>query len=73
MSFLKSFLNILGSFLGAAAAKSQEIQQYLPEYETMTDNELKKEYMDLKNEYGTEAGNRLTAVKIVLKSRGYGK
>ncbi len=73
MSFLKSFLNILGSFLGAAAAKYQEVQQYLPEYEMMTDNELKKEYMDLKDKSGTEASNRLAAVKIVLNSRGYGK
>ena len=68
-----SFLDKAGSFLGAVAAKYQEVQQYQHEYEMMTDNELKKEYMDLKDKSGTEASNRLEAVKIVLRSRGYGK
>ncbi len=68
-----SLLNNLGSFLGSVAAKCQEVQQYQREYEAMSDYELKKEYMDLKNKSGTEESNRLVAVKLVLQSRGYGK
>lgn len=66
------FMDIIGDCMGKAAARMNEIQQYAREYEVMTDDELKKEYNDLRGRSGTEERNRLAAVVYVLKNRGYG-
>lgn len=66
-----SFLDSLGDVLGQMTAKAQEVQGYKSEYECMSDNDLKREYNSLVNKSGTEHRNRLMAVKMVLKDRGY--
>ena len=65
------FLDSLGSAVGKMAAQAQEIQGYKSEYEYMSDNDLKREFNNLRNKSGTEYKNRFMAVKMVLKDRGY--
>lgn len=67
------FLDGVGSILGKAAAKAQEIQNYKIEYESMSDSELKREYQYLKGKSGQEYKDRFKAVILVLNDRGYGQ
>lgn len=67
------FMDGLGNVLGGMAAKAQTLQSYKLEYESMSDSELKREYQDLRKRSGTEARDRLIAVKSVLQDRGYGQ
>jgi hypothetical protein len=64
------FFDALGSIVGKMAAMGQEIQGYKSEYESMSDNDLKRAYENLKNKSGTEERYRLMAVMSVLKDRG---
>lgn len=66
------FKDSIGDYMGKAAARANELQRYLREYEVMTDYELKKEYNDLRGRSGREESNRLAAVACVLRNRGYG-
>jgi len=65
------FWDLLGSAAGKMAAKAQELQNYKIEYESMSDSKLKEEYRYLKNKPGQEFKDRLMAVKMVLRDRGY--
>lgn len=65
------FLDSLGNTIGKMAAQAQEIQGYKSEYESMSDYDLKREFNSLRNKSGTECRNRFTAVKMVLRDRGY--
>lgn len=67
------FLDALGSMAGKIAAMGQEMLAYKSEYEFMSDNDLKREYKELKNKSGAENKSRLAAVTSVLKDRGYGQ
>ena len=66
------FLDFLGSAMGSMAAKMQEAQSYMSEYEPMTDKELIREYNDLKGRSGREVEARKMAVRTILNQRGYG-
>ena len=70
---IMGFMDGLGNVLGGMAAKAQTLQSYKLEYESMSDSELKREYQDLRKRGGTEARDRLIAVKSVLQDRGYGQ
>ena len=64
------FLDSLGKGLGKLAAIGEEVQSLKGDYVHMSDNELKREYNDLRKKSGTENRNRLMAVKSVLADRG---
>jgi hypothetical protein len=68
----KSFMDSVGQFMGAFAAKAQEIQMYKEQYEAMDDAVLIQEYKYLKGKSGEEFRHRVTAIKMVLNDRGYG-
>ena len=65
------FMDALGSCLGKMAALAQEVQTYKMEYETMSDNDLKREYNALLHKSGVEERNRRAAIQSVLSDRGY--
>lgn len=70
------FLDFLGEVAGSMAAKAQVLQNYKKEYEEMSDNNLKREYNKLKEETQSswcsqEKKDRFSAVKMVLRDRGY--
>lgn len=67
------FFDALGSMAGKMAAVGQELQGYKSEYESMSDNDLIREYKDLNGKSGTENRYRRAAVTSVLKDRGYGQ
>lgn len=65
------FFDELGKAMGKKFAQAQEVQCYKLEYESMSDNDLKREYDRLRNRSGQECENRFLAVRMVLKDRGF--
>ena len=70
------FLDFLGEVAGSMAAKGQVLLNYKSEYEEMSEDNLKREYKKLKEETqsfwcGQEKRDRFSAVKMVLRERGY--
>lgn len=65
-----SFWDGVGSALGKMAAQAQVLQGYKSEYEAMSDQQLWREYQDLKKRSGTECSQRRAAAKQVLLDRG---
>ena len=66
------FMDFLGEMVGTLAAQGNEIQGYKKDYEFMSDQQLLREYNNLKGKSGQENKNRFYAIKSVLSDRGYG-
>ena len=64
------FLDFAGEMVGKFGALAQEVNALKSDYESMTNEELKREYESLKGKSGREQRNRLMAVGSVLSDRG---
>ena len=72
------FMKGLGEFVGGMAGKLEELQKqanlYRPEYEKKSNQELKRELQNFRenncNYYGREKQARNLAMRQVLKDRG---
>lgn len=64
------FKGILGSIFDDLLETNEKLQTYKMQYQSMTDDELKREYRKLR-----QGGDRyrLATVVSILKDRGYGE
>jgi|BioPla2DNA2_1021312.scaffolds.fasta_scaffold48686_3 preprotein translocase subunit SecA len=69
-----SFFETIGKISGGIVAKCEQMQAqinlYRPDYEDMSNNELKKEYQRLKPLNGEANKAKLMTVRTILKERG---
>lgn len=70
MGFMDSLGGLLGDIAGGVMGKAQEAYKYKQEYESLSDNDIKREYQRVKDRSGAEFMARKMALMTIAKERG---
>ena len=64
-------MDFLGDVAGKFNAMGEKVMEYQNEYEGMSNEELKAEFLSIKNKSGEEFKLRRMAIKVILNNRGF--
>lgn len=70
MGFIKGLMDFTGDMVGRMAAMAEEVQQYKLEYESLSDNDLKRKYLSLRERNDKTSSRRKQALKMIMQDRG---